>query len=60
LGVGSWFEDGAGGQIHLGMRKNAGRGVRRNDAEALLWFQRACRKEDAMFWYRRSAVLGDG
>lgn len=34
------------GQIHLGACLSAGRGIRRDDAEALRWFKRALRQSD--------------
>ena len=46
-----WFRRSAGsgnaaGQIHLGVCLCAGRGIRRDDTEALRWFKRALRQGD--------------
>lgn len=49
----------AAGQIHFGVCLCAGRGVRRDDGEALCWFKRALRQGDPCAPNNIASVYGD-
>src|SRR5262249_2355767 len=59
-----WFRQSAiagnpAGQNHLGVCLCAGRGVRRDDVEALRWFKRALRQGDTCAPYNIASVYKD-